>query len=107
MNQHQFFLFSNRIKTISNYFTFAICTILAFTSNAQSTSINGIISDSYHQPLLGASISSMDKTIGTVTNVDGYFELSLPDQIAEVVVSYIGFKSKIIKLSDFEQEMQI
>ena len=107
MNQHQFLLFSNRIKTISNYFTFAICTILAFTSNAQSTSITGIISDSYHQPLLGASISSMDKTIGTVTNVDGYFELSLPDQIAEVVVSYIGFKSKIIKLSDFEQEMQI
>ncbi|MFR9534281.1 MAG: TonB-dependent receptor [Rikenellaceae bacterium] len=59
---------------------------------AHAQKITGVVTDSNANPILGASITVQDSpTIGTITNLDGSFELSgvKSDDILEI--SYIGY----------------
>ena len=82
--------------------------ILVFVSGySQNNLISGYISDSYNEPLLGASISTKDKSIGTTSNVEGFFELSIPNDVEDIIISYIGFKSKILSVSNIQGEVMV
>jgi len=50
-------------------------------------------------PLIGASIVAKGSTVGTTTDFDGKFELSLPEGSSVIQVSYIGFKTKEVNVS--------
>src|SRR5680860_1375201 len=50
-------------------------------------------------PLIGASIVAKGSTVGTTTDFDGKFELSLPEGNSVIQVSYIGFKTKEVNVS--------
>lgn len=67
--------------------------------------VKGKVVDSNDKPLERASVVVAGKTIGTLTDKDGVFNLNLSDT-SSIVVSYVGFKS--VKLApDFEQLMNI
>jgi len=67
--------------------------------------VKGKVVDANEKPLEGASVVVSGKTIGTVTDKDGVFNLNLSDT-SSIVVSYVGFKS--VKLApDFEKLMNI
>ncbi|NDV59224.1 carboxypeptidase-like regulatory domain-containing protein [Bacteroides sp. 519] len=53
--------------------------------------ISGIIYDDMGEPVIGASIFIAGTTIGTISNLDGYFELSGVSAGAKIEVSYIGY----------------
>ena len=61
--------------------------------------INGIVNDSKNKPLPFASITTSDKN-NTVTDVDGKFILSSKSKITSFTVSYIGFQTKTITVSE-------
>lgn len=74
--------------------------------------INGTIKDSSNgETLIGASVQVIGATkIGTVTNAYGYYSLSVPDGVYEIVFSYVGYKTitKNISISkDLKQEVSL
>jgi len=63
-----------------------------------SGEIRGQITDVDGEPLIGASVFIRGTTLGTVTDLGGYYTLLVPDEIKNpiVVVSYTGFASQEI-----------
>ena len=65
---------------------------------AQSKEIQGIVKDENGQPLPGASIVIKGAAIGASTDFDGKFTINVPSDGEILVISYIGFKSKEVKI---------
>lgn len=59
----------------------------------QSRKINGKVLDAVGEPIIGANVSVKGSTNGTITDIDGNFNLEVPDN-ATLVVSYIGYTPK-------------
>ncbi len=71
-----------------------VCTTVA----SAQIKISGVItSEEDKEPLIGASILVKGTTIGTITNLDGAFELSVPEN-AVLVVSFIGMITQQIPI---------
>ncbi|MEM9885599.1 MAG: TonB-dependent receptor [Bacteroidota bacterium] len=64
---------------------------------AQRT-IQGTITDESSSPLIGASVLAEGTTVGTVTDIDGNFELRIPEGVANLIVSYTGFATATVEL---------
>jgi len=54
-------------------------------------SVQGRVMDENGEPLVGATVVVKDETIGTVTDVEGRYELEVPDESSVLVFSYVGF----------------
>ncbi|WP_163410066.1 DUF5686 family protein [Flavobacterium ajazii] len=73
---------------------------LFFTLTLQAQfQINGIVNDSGNDPLPFATITTSDNN-NTITDVDGKFTLTSKVKINSFTVSYVGFQSKTIAISD-------
>ncbi len=61
---------------------------------AQSKNITGkVTSNEDDQPIPGVSVSVKGTTLGTITNIDGKFELTIPNDSKTLVFSFIGMKN--------------
>lgn len=56
--------------------------------------VKGKITDEKGEVLIGANILLKGTTTGTVTNIDGRYELQVPDANAVLAISYTGFVSQ-------------
>ncbi|MDP4271618.1 MAG: carboxypeptidase-like regulatory domain-containing protein, partial [Bacteroidota bacterium] len=74
--------------------------ISAQTSQQKSGTITGIVKDSKGEPVIGASVRVKGSSIGTITDVNGNFNLSSIHPNATLVVSYIGMTSQEIALDN-------
>ena len=64
----------------------------------QQTTVSGVVKDNTGQPLMGVSVIVKNNTrVGTVTNFDGQFQISVPKG-STLVFSYVGFKSQEVKV---------
>lgn len=62
--------------------------------------IKGVIKDDKGESIIGASIQVKDApTIGTITDLDGNFELEIPEG-SVLNISYVGYHSAEIKVGD-------
>jgi len=52
--------------------------------------ITGVVTDNYHEPIIGATLIDLSTKNGTITDVDGKFTLEVTDQ-STLQVSYVGF----------------
>ena len=52
----------------------------------------GTVIDNEGEPIIGASISAAGQGVGT-TDIDGQFDVKVPNSAKELNISYIGFKS--------------
>lgn len=59
--------------------------------------VSGILTDNVGDPLIGATVRVIGTTIGTFTDLDGYFELSGVTYGDKIEFSYIGYTSNSIK----------
>ena len=76
------------------FFAFALLTI----GYGQGI-ISGTITDA-NEPLIGASVMLEGTTNGTITDIDGNFELSdVPEGEHEISVSYVGYGTKSMSLT--------
>lgn len=64
-------------------------------------SVTGIVLDSgSREPLASASIFCQNTTLGTYTNKQGEFSISLKSGGYDLIVSYTGYKTQTIRVSD-------
>lgn len=61
--------------------------------------VTGIVVDEQDEPVIGATIQIKgDKSKGTITDIDGKFKISAP-QNAQLVVSFVGMQSEEVKVA--------
>lgn len=79
-----------------NTFAFFFLTVLfSQTLQSQSLEIKGKVTDMNQEPLIGATILVQGSEQGTITDINGNFQLKT-DAKATLIISYTGFSSKII-----------
>jgi TonB-linked SusC/RagA family outer membrane protein len=53
-----------------------------------------------NEPVVGASVFVPETNIGTITDLEGEFLIMVPDETKELVISYIGFRSQHVAISN-------
>lgn len=61
--------------------------------------ISGVVLDSYGQPVIGASIAVKGTSLGTITNINGEFVITIPDDSKNLVVSFIGMDTQEVNIT--------
>lgn len=62
--------------------------------------IQGFVKDERGDAVIGATIRVKDTTIGTTTNIDGLYNLSVPSENSILVITYIGYVTQEIKVGN-------
>ncbi len=92
-------IFSNqKIFSMKRYLYVIVSLLLFVGSSWAQRSISGTIIDVDGEPLIGANVIVKGTTIGTATDFDGTYELSVPDDAEVLVVSYTGYGSQEVTL---------
>jgi len=74
--------------------------VIAPKDNLQQYKLTGtIVAASDGMPLPGATVTIKGTTKGTITDLDGKFQLEIPDANAVILVSFIGYVKKEIVLA--------
>lgn len=67
---------------------------LAKEGETMAYTIKGRVLDDQGLPLPGATVIEKNTTNGTVTDIDGYFSLTIKDEQQTLIVSFVGFEPK-------------
>ena len=62
----------------------------------ESTLIGKIV-DEAGQPLIGATVMIQNTTTGTLADMDGHFQLKLPEDCATLTFHYAGYETKVVE----------
>ncbi len=76
----------------------ALSLLLSLQSFAQR-SVSGKVLDADGVELIGASVLAKGTTSGTITGVDGGFQLNVPDGVNTLVISYTGYNSMEVDIT--------
>ena len=80
--------------------------VKAYGDPLQTLNISGTVLDSDNNPLPGASIVEKGTANGTQADFDGNFSITVTDQNAVLVVSYIGFSTQDVAING-QTQLQI
>jgi len=75
---------------------------MLFPCIAQGQTITGQVLDKQELPLIGASILEVGTTNGTVTDIDGKFELTLSGVSDQIEISYLGYETQKVSINGNE-----
>ena len=80
-----------------------ILSILLFmgslVTNAQTKNITGTVSSAEDgMPIPGVSVSVKGTTLGTITNIDGVYDLQIPQDAEILIFSFVGMKSQEVEV---------
>lgn len=67
---------------------------------AQQQMLNGKVTDTSKEPLPGVSVILKGTTKGTITDIDGTFSIYSVGEASEIEFSFLGMKTKTIKIDD-------
>ena len=78
------------------------CAILLLSSAGifAQTQITGHVADTKGEAIIGANVTVKGTTNGTITDFDGHFMLSVDDRNGTLAVSFIGYKTKDVKIGE-------
>jgi TonB-linked SusC/RagA family outer membrane protein len=71
---------------------------LSIGSQVEQKTVRGDVKDSNGQPLPGVTVVVMGTTIGTVTDSDGNFSLSIPSDAETLQFSFVGMKTQNVSI---------
>lgn len=70
------------------------------TAHAQNITVKGVVIDARGERIIGANvILKGNKSVGTISDLDGNFVLSVPKERSVLVISYIGMKAQELKVT--------
>ncbi len=95
------------------FYLAAIFLLLLKSATAQYSVSGRIVDAVTKEPLAGASVYCQNTTIGTTTNKEGQFSLSLKSGGYDLIISYTGYTTKYVRiqhtdtqLADIEMEQE-
>jgi len=74
---------------------------------ASIRTVSGIVRDDLGEPLIGATVLVAGTSIGTATDIDGSYELTLPNNGRQLEVSYVGYSSQIIDITSNSMNIKL
>ncbi len=87
------------MKNYQRFYLMLFMLSLSMVTFAQQKTITGRVTDTSNETLPGVSVVVKGTTTGTVTNIDGIFQLTMPGDASTVIFSSIGFNSKEVVIS--------
>ncbi|MEM9258426.1 MAG: TonB-dependent receptor plug domain-containing protein, partial [Bacteroidota bacterium] len=88
---------------MKNKFLLLLFGLLTAGTLCAQRSISGTVTDENGDPLIGAYVTLKGRTIGTVTDFDGKYEISVPNDVSTLVFSFLGFGTQEIELGTTDQ----
>lgn len=90
----------NVTDNLKNFFCFFLCmqfcAVVAYAQGGMK--VKGTVVDEDGISVIGASVAIKgNTTVGTITDLDGNFQLTVPNEKAMLEVSFIGMKTQIVK----------
>ena len=73
----------------------------------QKKSIKGSVLDETNAPMIGVSVVEKGTTNGTVTDINGNFEIKVSTVNAKLVFSYIGYEAKELTTQNSDLKIQL
>jgi len=74
--------------------------LFCFGSITSQNNVKGIVTDQAGLPLIGANVTAKGfDAIGTITDVDGNFLLSVPQNVTSLKISYTGYETREVEFS--------
>ena len=94
------------MKQLSEFFKRAVPTLLmlllplaSVLAQGNGIPVRGTVTDEGGEPLIGASVLVKGSPgMGTVTDIDGNFQFSVPSEQTTLVISYVGMETKEIRV---------
>ncbi len=77
---------------------FILFSLTILQVHAQNQVVSGVVKDETGLGIPGANVVIDGTTVGTITNVEGYFELEVGPTAKALIVSFIGYKQQQIEL---------
>jgi len=83
------------------FLMFACFCVSMFVVIAQNRQVTGTVSDGDDNPVIGASVVVKgNPSIGTTTNIEGKFTLSVPASATHLVIKYLGFSDAEVAVAE-------
>ena len=84
---------------MSKKILFLFFCVFALAAHSQNVVIKGSVTDVNKEPLLGVNIKVKGTSTGTITDIDGKFQIAVTSK-TELVFSYIGYKPQTLMVGD-------
>ncbi len=81
-------------------FTLLTLCVLSLSLYAQDIYVSGIVVDEKGEPIVGATIQVPGTSLGTISDYDGNFELTVPESAKTLTVSYIGMQTAEVAVQE-------
>jgi len=85
-------------RQVSIFINDKVFTTERVEKNSQNK-ISGIVTDENNEPMIGVSIRLKGTNIGTITDMEGQFQLNA-SMGSELLISYIGYSDQTVKVND-------
>ena len=77
-------------------------------SNQGKVTYKGIVIDDTDMPLPGVNVTYKDaKGVGSITNVDGEFTITVPSNVHNLIFSYVGMKTQTVRVSEATGKIKV
>ena len=71
-------------------------TLLLVVCASAQTKVTGTVYEEAGVGAIGANVVAEGTTVGTVTDFDGFFELTVPAGVKNLIISYMGYKTMTV-----------
>jgi len=92
---------------LSTYFATLACALFCGVLCGQVTLRGSILDGDTNETLIGASVLAKGTTTGTVTDVDGNWELTVSGLPTILQFSYLGFSTREVEVTSPDQDLKI
>lgn len=92
-----------KLALLLAFFTFGLQILLAQTKEISGT----VTSAKDGSTIPGVSVAVKGTTLGTITNLDGYFKLKLPVDSKSLVFSFVGMKTTEVQITGTSVDVQL
>lgn len=70
-----------------------------YNQEDEENGVSGRVTDGKGEPIIGATVQIVGTRLGTVTDFDGHYSLTLPKDKKELKFSYIGYTTRTLKVN--------